>query len=157
MASGDFDDDGEDDLAIGAYGTGEPGEPQRGAVEVSYGIELPSTKAKRRQFFSGGFVHGRFGKALAVVDWNADGIDDLAVGAPSASFSQLNATVPVDDAVRSQATLQLCQWSMGDSDRLLVIIVARQRLPGVGEGLYLHGFQDARAVASTGSSDRDAG
>ena len=72
MVSGDFDDDGEDDLVLGAYSTGIPGEPQRGSVQVSYGIELPSTKGQREQVLSVGVVHGRFGKALAVVDWNAD-------------------------------------------------------------------------------------
>ncbi len=34
-------------------------------------------------FFSGLQLNGRFGTGLAVVDINADGLSDLAVGAPS--------------------------------------------------------------------------
>jgi hypothetical protein len=50
----------------------------------------------------GQLVHSRFGRSLAVLDWNRDGVDDLAVGAPSASFEawELNATSPVPDSWR---------------------------------------------------------
>ena len=98
-AVGDFDADGREDLVLGSYGAGAPGRPQTGTVDVHYGLEVGSTTLpQRKQLLHGSVVHGRFGKALAVVDWNADGIDDLAVGAPSASFDQLNATVPVGDS-----------------------------------------------------------
>ena len=52
----------------------------------------------RRQVLGGSVVHGRFGKALAVGDFDGDGVDDLAVGAPSASFERLNASAPVPDS-----------------------------------------------------------
>ena len=98
-AVGDFDADGREDLVVGSYGAGDPGRPQTGTVDVLYGLEIGSTTLpQRKQLLHGSVVHGRFGKALAVIDWNADGVDDLAVGAPSASFDHLNATVPVDDS-----------------------------------------------------------
>ena len=97
--AGDFDADGRDDLAIGAYGAGIAGRPQTGQVDVQYAATSLKRELGRNQMLEGSVVHGRFGWALTVLDWNADGVDDLAVGAPSASFTdeQLNATFPVGD------------------------------------------------------------
>ena len=97
--AGDFDADGREDLAIGAYGAGIAGRPQTGQVDVQYAATSLKRELGRNQMLEGSVVHGRFGWALTVLDWNADGVDDLAVGAPSASFTdeQLNATFPVGD------------------------------------------------------------
>eukprot|EP01063_Lacrimia_lanifica_P009765 TRINITY_DN16645_c0_g2_i1.p1 TRINITY_DN16645_c0_g2~~TRINITY_DN16645_c0_g2_i1.p1 ORF type:complete len:839 (+),score=228.63 TRINITY_DN16645_c0_g2_i1:48-2564(+) len=88
LAAGDFDGDGAADLATGAYGVGVPGAAQVGEVRVEYnrggGVLLP-----------GPMPHARFGWALATVDFNADGVDDLAVGAPEAAW---NGALPVTDA-----------------------------------------------------------
>lgn len=88
LAAGDFDGDGDDDLAIGS-----PGEKVRvgsaGGVQVLYGGPAGLTTA------GAGFWHhdsdgvpgssrngARLGDALAAGDFDADGFDDLAAGAP---------------------------------------------------------------------------
>jgi hypothetical protein len=81
LAVGDFDGDGFDDLAVGA-----PGERAwSGAVFIfpgsfqglNFGFFITETHAGD---FNG--MNERFGSALAAGDFNGDGFDDLAVGAP---------------------------------------------------------------------------
>ena len=81
----DFDGDGRQDLAVGV-----PGEDSgAGAVNVLYGSASGIT-ATADQFFrqgAGGLadtaeVVDLFGSSLATGDFNGDGRDDLAVGAP---------------------------------------------------------------------------
>jgi hypothetical protein len=85
LASGDFNGDGRDDLAIGV-----PGEDSdQGAVNVIYG-SATGLSSTGNQFWhqnvSGvpgvGENWDHFGIALAAGDFNGDGRDDLAVGVP---------------------------------------------------------------------------
>jgi hypothetical protein len=86
LAVGDFNNDGVDDLAIGA-----PGE-RNGSGEVSivmgwFGLGLTAHGSQVWSQNSAGVAdsvedYDAFGYALAVGDWNADGFDDLAIGAP---------------------------------------------------------------------------
>ena len=87
LACGDFNGDGNTDLAIGAPGYG----GDAGAVVVMYsdGTELTTTAAFTQDTAKGGFnVPGvkeagdLFGWSLAAGDFNNDGEDDLAVGVP---------------------------------------------------------------------------
>ena len=87
LATGDFDGDGSPDLAIGRYGASTGADPsgatnhaRMGVVEIQYG-----GAGSRRSLLALPETLARFGWSMATVDFNLDGVDDLAVGAPGAS------------------------------------------------------------------------
>ena len=89
LASGDFDDDGFDDLAVGVPGEDLDPESSAGAVNVLYGSNELLTWSGNQVWHqdSGGVVGvaeegDAFGAALVTDDFDGDGIDDLAVGVP---------------------------------------------------------------------------
>ncbi len=95
LASGDFDGNGTDDLAIGApYENGEPFILQQGAVYVLYSDAsgLAGTNSQRWDFAGLGssgseFPEDRLGWSVVAGNFNGDTYDDLAMGAPGQSSS----------------------------------------------------------------------
>ncbi len=92
VAVGDFDGDGYDDVAIGAPDEDVAGRADAGTVTVLYGTASGITTERSRAWSQSGVGGGleagdRFGAALAVGDFDADGFADLAVGAPDEDVS----------------------------------------------------------------------
>ena len=88
LATGDFNGDGFDDLAIGNPGENE----RRGSVHVIFGSASDLTSNGNQRWRQGGGPNGElrddddrrdlFGFALAAGDFDGNGFDDLAVGVP---------------------------------------------------------------------------
>lgn len=79
---GDFDGDGNIDLALGAPGYGKG---QQGAVYIIYNYRENKSNNDifKNPVLVGENTFGRFGFSLTTVDINHDGIDDLVVSAPT--------------------------------------------------------------------------
>jgi hypothetical protein len=89
LATGNFNGDGFDDLAIGVPGEPVGGQPQAGEVDVMYGSAagLTCDHSQARNQNSPGIqgtpeLRDEFGLALTAGDFNGDGYDELAVGVP---------------------------------------------------------------------------
>lgn len=97
LATGDFDGDGRDDLAVGVPNEEVSSVSSAGAVNVLYGSNSGLTAADNQLWHQNSlFVEGgaeysdRFGASLSVGDFNNDGYDDLAVGVPGESIGSIS-------------------------------------------------------------------
>jgi hypothetical protein len=88
LVTGDFNGDGNDDLAIGIPGEIVRGHSGAGAVTVLYGSPFGLTGSGSHYITQEavGLTSANqefFGSALAAGDFNGDGFDELAIGAPA--------------------------------------------------------------------------
>jgi hypothetical protein len=99
-AAGDFNGDGESDLAIGAPLDSVAGRSNAGAVNVIYGSERSGLREDPDQQFTqdtrgirgAADAHDRFGSALATGDFDGDGFGDLAIGSPGEDIAGVRNT-----------------------------------------------------------------
>ncbi|GLZ77107.1 hypothetical protein Afil01_19140 [Actinorhabdospora filicis] len=81
-ASGDFNDDGYADLAVGAPGEDDT-TADSGMVEILYGSAAGLTTSGSGSLWpEGKYTHDWLGSSLAAGDFDGDGVSDLAVGLP---------------------------------------------------------------------------
>jgi FG-GAP repeat len=112
LASGDFNNNGFDDLAIGAIGEDIGTIADAGSVNVLYGSAARLTATGNQQFFqgSGGLVgtaeEGDFvGAALSTGDYDNDTFADLAIGAPFEDIGTLLDAGAINTLYGSASTL----------------------------------------------------
>jgi len=124
LAVGDFDDDGNDDLAIGAPMSSDLA-LRAGEVTITFGQYSSTTFTNQQTYVQeGGSApdeDDRFGHALAAGDFDDDGFDDLAVGSPGEKNGNSTADVGLvsilwGDVVGPQQTQQTGVWATGAED-----------------------------------------
>jgi hypothetical protein len=87
LAAGDFNYDGIDDLAVGAPAATEASGKAAGAVFLFRGTASGLQPSTTLTHTSNAREGDRYGHALAAGDFNGDGPDDLAIGAPQGRTS----------------------------------------------------------------------
>ncbi|EDY84040.1 FG-GAP repeat domain protein [Verrucomicrobiia bacterium DG1235] len=125
LATGDFDNDSFDDLAVGISREMVRGNPGAGAVQVFYGSNdgLDQDIFVSQAGFSGGEdirgateTNDYFGESLAAGDFNGDGTDDLAIGVPGEDIG----TIVDGGAVNVLYGIGLFNFGLSDFNNLLI-------------------------------------
>ena len=112
LASGDFNNDGFTDLAVGAPGENYGQHPEVGAVTLLYGSPSGITTNNALRLHQNvplvpdrNEAYDHWGAVLAAGDFNKDGFSDLAIGAPGESSGKREQTGSVTIMFGSQQGL----------------------------------------------------
>ena len=131
LAVGDFDADGQDDLVAGWSQSNVAGLSRAGNAFVLYGSSL-MMDLKRTQLFNKDLVFGaplskaddRFGEAVVAGDFDGDGVDDVAFGAPGVNWS-------IPEPNFGAVTVLLGAMDLGvETDRFGYFYDAHRGIPG---------------------------
>ncbi|MEZ4401032.1 MAG: FG-GAP-like repeat-containing protein [Kofleriaceae bacterium] len=161
LAVGDFDHDGVDDLAIGTPGesVGSNPDPNAGAVYLLRGGAAgPTYWRSVTEANVAASVEGddRFGEALAVGDFDGDGVDDLAVGAPGETHGDGIAAGHVYVLRGTGAASALAAWtSVGQADLTVAPNVANGPVVAMGTNQAGDNFGAALAAGRIDADGRD--
>ncbi|MFN3217782.1 MAG: trypsin-like serine protease [Acidimicrobiales bacterium] len=163
LATGDFDGDGHDDVAIGVPGERVGGRDDAGIVQIMAGgpARLEPAGAWRQNRWGG--LDGRpragagVGTTLVGGDLTGDGIDDLAIGAPGTRLGRIMAAGAVHVVAGSATGLDRAattRWTPGRAGRAAT--------PGAGFGSALaigdlDGSGPAELVVGAPGSSRGMG
>ncbi len=131
VATGDFDGDGYDDLAIGVPGEDIGTTSNAGAVNIIYGSAFGGLSSTGDQIWhqdTAGVLgvaeaFDQFGSSLAAGDFNDDGYDDLAIGVPGEDVGTINAAGVVNILYGSASGLTATGDQIFDQDDLSGSIV----------------------------------
>ncbi|GAB4527610.1 MAG: hypothetical protein Tsb0014_08440 [Pleurocapsa sp.] len=111
LIAGDFDGDGKDDLAIGTPSEDYDNETNRGKVNILHGsywgLTSSGSELWNQDDLSGSTTesYDYFGKSLASADFDGDGYDDLAIGAPNEDIGSITDSGAVNVAYGSSSGL----------------------------------------------------
>ncbi len=136
LATGDLDGDGRADLAAGAPGALDGA----GAVAIWWGAAWPEGPGL---VLAGRTPGDHLGTSLAIADWDGDGVDDLAAGAPRADEGGESAGLLAVLAGGAGLPERGPELALDQADRLLVGTQPYLQAGGVlaaGPGLVLAGL-----------------
>ena len=103
----DLNNDGQDDLIIGAPGWQEAGLRAQGCVFISESFPL---SIDQKLCSDGKFNYERFGHSITSLDFNEDGLKDLVIGSPRAGTQDLTYHGCVDYFARLQENEPFNIW-----------------------------------------------
>jgi FG-GAP repeat len=121
LAPGDFNGDGETDVALGAAFADGPDEDRADAGEVyvflgpfAEGDELDAAEGDQLLTIFGAAAGDNLGRALVAADFDEDGVDELGIGAPGVSNLRGSVYVIFNVATRPEGReLDLAQSPLG--------------------------------------------
>ncbi|MDJ0756677.1 MAG: FG-GAP repeat protein [Ardenticatenaceae bacterium] len=144
VTTGDFDDDGYTDVAVGLPNRDVDGENNAGEIQVFYGSSI-GISAIDQIYSQDGIIEGvveagdRFGAALVAGDFNGDGFDDLAIGVPGEAVGSLDGAGAVNIIFGTESGLDAAGDQIIVEDDLGILALSQEN-DGFGSSLEAADF-----------------